>query len=48
MTVPSQWTTQGLVEAFEEHLQRVRGAQFETCRGYTRYGRQFLDAIFTD
>ncbi len=48
MTVPSQWTTQGLVEAFEKHLQRVRGAQFETCRGYTRYARQFLDAVFAD
>lgn len=48
MTVPSQWTIQGLVETFEEHLRRVRGAQFETCRGYTRYVRQFLDAVFTD
>jgi len=48
MTVPFQWTIQGLVEAFEEHLQRVRGAQFETCRAYTRYARQFLDAVFAD
>ena len=48
MTVVSQWTIQGLVEAFEEHLRRVRGAQFETCRGYTRYARQFLDAVLSD
>lgn len=48
MTVPFQWTSQGLVEAFEKHLQRVRGAQFETCRAYTRYTRQFLDSVFVD
>lgn len=48
MTVPSQWTIQGLVVAFEEHLRRVRGAQFETCRAYTRYARQFLEVVFAD
>jgi site-specific recombinase XerD len=48
MTVPSQWTTQGLIEAFEEHLQRVQGVRFSTCRGYTRHARQFLDLVFAD
>lgn len=48
MTPPSAWTRQRLLEAFEEHLQRVRGAQVETCRGYTRYARQFLEAVFAD
>lgn len=48
MTIPSQWTKQGLLEAYEEHLQRVRGAQFETCRGYGRYARQFLEAVFAE
>src|SRR5260370_14502896 len=48
MTVPSQWTIQGLVVAFEEHLRRVRGVQFETCRAYTRYARQFLEVVFAD
>ena len=48
MTVPTQWTIPGLVESFEEHLREVRGAQVETCRGYTRYARQFLDAVLAD
>jgi site-specific recombinase XerD len=40
--------TQRLVEAFEEHLQRVRGARFETCRAYSRFARQFLNVLFAD
>ena len=48
MSIPSEWTKQGLLEAFEEYLQHVRGAQFETCRGYTQYARRFLDAVFPE
>lgn len=48
MNVQTQWTIDGLVEAFDDHLRRVRGAQTETCRSYTRYARQFLDTVFAD
>ena len=48
MAAPSQWTRQGLVDAFEEHLRKVRGAQLETRQAYTRYARQFLDSVFAD
>jgi site-specific recombinase XerD len=48
MEVQTQWTIRGLVESFDEYLRQVRGAQDETCRGYTRYAEQFLVAVFAD
>jgi site-specific recombinase XerD len=48
MALPSQWTKQGLVEAFDEYLQQVRGARSETCRSYTRYAQLFLDTVFAE
>ena len=38
--------TEALVQAFERHLRRSRGAADETCRGYTRYVLEFLTSRF--
>jgi len=48
METSTQWTMESLIEAFDEFLRSVRGAQPETRRAYGRYARQFLDAVFGD
>ena len=37
---------EALVQAFERHLRRSRGAAGETCRSYLRSVREFLTARF--
>ncbi len=44
----SQGPVDTAIEQFEGHLRAVCGASFSTCRQYTRFARQFLEATYGD
>lgn len=47
-TTCDQWTTEGALAAFDEHLRRTCGVCAGTRRNYARFVRAFLFAVFAD
>lgn len=48
MTIDNQWTVEGLLAAFDEHLRRTRGLCAGTRRNYTGHVGAFLEMVFAD